>query len=96
VSDLVKSNIRTHDLFARWGGEEFVLLLPDTGLEGARKLAENLRKHIASHIFPHDISLTCSFGVATVGGREDMSLFKKADEALYEAKLQGRNRVIAH
>ncbi len=96
VSDLVKSNIRTHDLFARWGGEEFVLLLPDTGLKGARKLAVNLRKRIASHIFPHDISLTCSFGVATVGGREDMCLFKKADEALYEAKLQGRNRVIVH
>lgn len=96
LSGLVKAKIRAYGLFARWGGDEFVLLLPGTNLEMAGNLAENLRKRIASYSFYANISLTCSFGVATVRGREDIDLFKKADEALYRAKLQGRNKAVLY
>lgn len=99
MSNLIRSNVRTHDLFARWGGEEFALLLPDTTIEGAKKLAESLRRRIESHTFHADTSLTCSFGVASTEGTKgtkELSLFKKADEALYRAKLQGRNRVVTY
>ena len=96
LSKLIGKSVRTHDFFARWGGEEFALLLPNTGQEGAVKLAESLRKEIVSHKFSGDIFLTCSFGVASVGGEADICLFRKADEALYKAKLQGRNRVATY
>jgi len=96
LSALIGKGVRSDDFFARWGGEEFVILLPNTGREGALKLAESLRKEIASHRFSGDIFLTCSFGVASTEGEADVSLFRKADEALYKAKLQGRNRVVAY
>lgn len=96
ISNLVKQSIRNHDFFARWGGEEFALLLPNTELEGAMKLAENLRKNIGSHRFPEGIFVSCSFGVASVRDKREKCLFRKADEALYEAKVQGRNRVAAY
>jgi len=63
-ADLIKGKIRTQDIFARWGGEEFVLLLPDTDLDGACILAENLRKNIEQHSFPNRIRITSSLGVA--------------------------------
>jgi diguanylate cyclase (GGDEF)-like protein len=72
-----------------------VILLPDTDSEGARILAENLRKMIEVHTFSADISLTCSFGVAAKK-QDDVYLFRKADEALYRAKLNGRNRVVIY
>ncbi len=96
IGRLVKKSIRNHDFFARWGGEEFALLLPNTELEGAMKLAENLRKNIGSHRFPEGIFVSCSFGVASVREKGEKCLFRKADEALYEAKVQGRNRVVAY
>jgi len=95
LTHLIKRKIRANDLFARWGGEEFVILLPDTDSEGARILAENLRKMIEVHTFSADISLTCSFGVAAKK-QDDVYLFRKADEALYRAKLNGRNRVVIY
>jgi diguanylate cyclase (GGDEF)-like protein len=95
LTHLIKSKIRTNDLFARWGGEEFVILLPDTDSEGAWILAENLRKMIEIYTFSAGISLTCSFGVAAKK-QEDIYLFRKADEALYRAKLNGRNRVVTY
>ncbi len=93
LSDLVKKHIRANDIFARWGGEEFVLLLPDTDIVGAGTLAENLRVIIESYKFAEGVMLTCSFGVASMNDKDEMSLFRKADTALYKAKLSGRNRV---
>jgi len=95
LSELIKERIRENDLFARWGGEEFVLLLPDTNVESAKKRAEDLRKCIKNHIFSHHISLTCSFGVAYCTKR-DTHLFRRADEALYRAKLNGRDQVVVY
>ncbi|MGB8144040.1 MAG: diguanylate cyclase [Chromatiaceae bacterium] len=91
--------IRTQDLVARWGGEEFLILLPDTDLEGALVVAEALRKGVAAKavvIGDKRLHLTLSIGVASYGLHQSISqCIKAADRALYEGKLQGRNRVVA-
>ena len=90
---------RGTDFIARFGGEEFLLLLPETPLEGAMQVAEKLRQGIADMQVPGVGQVTISMGVAqsTQAHRLDMpDLLKAADEALYEAKASGRNRVLAH
>jgi len=94
LAQLVESKTRKTDSFARWGGEEFVMILPQTTLEMALRVAENLREIISSHTFSHNLSITCSFGVASLGeGESQKSVMKRADDALYKAKEAGRNRV---
>jgi two-component system, cell cycle response regulator len=102
MTKIVAERIRKTDLFARWGGEEFVVLLPYTKFIDSVVLAQKLRESIESTLFEevkefHDIeyhSITCSFGVASYEpGDTNESLMKKADEALYRAKRGGRNRV---
>ncbi|MDD5160583.1 MAG: sensor domain-containing diguanylate cyclase [Sulfuricurvum sp.] len=91
---LIENNIKNGDIFARWGGEEFVILTPSTELNGAYNLAENLRKLVQSYVFRYvENNLTLSFGIAQLT-KEDTkkTLFEKADTALYEAKKNGRNR----
>jgi diguanylate cyclase (GGDEF)-like protein len=88
--------LRTYDLIGRFGGEEFVILVPDTSLEGVVQLAERARAMIAALTVPgHDAALSASFGVtAAVAGQPDAdTLLRQADEALYRAKANGRNRV---
>lgn len=94
ISTLVKDNIRTTDLFARWGGEEFVLVCRNTRSDYAEHIAEKLRGLIEQHSFVQVDCVTASFGVASLhGGATIEALFKAADKALYRAKAQGRNRV---
>lgn len=95
------SNVRPSDFACRLGGEEFVVLMPRTPGDIACLAAERLRRHIASAPFmaagaPHPIDVTVSIGVACTSGADDTpdALLKRADEALYEAKRSGRNRVI--
>jgi diguanylate cyclase (GGDEF)-like protein/PAS domain S-box-containing protein len=92
---LLESNIKNADVFARWGGEEFVILTPSTDIDGARNLAENLRKLVQLHSFSYvENQMTLSFGIAQFSsGDTKKNLFEKADGALYEAKKGGRNRV---
>ena len=95
ITDIVKSNIRDTDIFARWGGEEFVILSPQTQRESAVALAQKLRKAIESFLFVQKLTLTCSFGMAFYKENESRDNFiKTADDALYQAKKQGRNRVV--
>ncbi|BFM21628.1 GGDEF domain-containing protein [Gilvimarinus japonicus] len=95
ISALVKEHIRATDLFARWGGEEFVLVCRNTRIHYAQHIAEKLRAMIAEHKFDGELQVTASFGVATLtGGRSVEQLFKAADDALYQAKEKGRNRVL--
>ena len=93
----MKSMLRSQDTVARWGGGEFMVLLPDTGLEGACVAAEKIRRRIAVapyYAAAREIRITASFGVACFDGRGDfVRLVKAADEALCEAKQQGRNQV---
>lgn len=92
---LVADHIKNGDVFARWGGEEFVILTPLTEITGACNLAENLRKLVQSHPFGYvGNEITLSFGIAQLSGEDTKkTLFEKADGALYEAKKNGRNRV---
>ncbi|GHU06060.1 hypothetical protein FACS1894205_6920 [Alphaproteobacteria bacterium] len=93
----MKSVLRKHDIAARWGGDEFVVILPDTGMEQAFLAAEKVRENIVSVAYDiggREIMMTSSLGVATSGKDAAADqLFKAADEALYLAKGRGRNRV---
>ncbi|MGI4814611.1 MAG: GGDEF domain-containing protein [Janthinobacterium lividum] len=94
ISQLVSGMIRHGDLLARWGGEEFVVLAPQTDIETARALAERLRVAVKAHIFVGGVRLSCSFGVASyMHGDDAKSLITRADTALYRAKTRGRDRV---
>lgn len=94
----INNCIRTTDVFARFGGEEFVVLLNNTNRSGALLLAEKIRQHIEntpSYIDGKEIRYTSSIGVTSLTKRDDKeSLFKRADKALYQAKNNGRNRVV--
>jgi polar amino acid transport system substrate-binding protein len=91
---LLADSIRKSDLIVRWGGEEFLILCPETDLQGAARLAELLRSRIAAEDFGIARTLTASFGVASyrTGERID-ALISRADRALYRAKAQGRDLV---
>jgi diguanylate cyclase (GGDEF)-like protein len=90
--------LRASDLKCRYGGEEFLVLLPDTGLAGAQRVAEVLRGELANHAVPwneHSVRVTASFGVTLVtsGELDVTAIIARADAALYQAKAAGRNRV---
>ena len=90
----VGNSIRTVDLFARWGGEEFVVMLPGSDLDAGRLLAEKLRMALEKQPFSDVGQVTCSFGVAEYApGDNADALIKKVDRCLYHAKASGRNRV---
>jgi diguanylate cyclase (GGDEF)-like protein len=100
VSDLIKETTRTSDILARYGGEEFVLVLPETPKNAALKLAEKIRQLIENEKFPNAETqpngrVTISLGVATFpdDAQDIEALVQKADEQLYRAKSEGRNRV---
>ncbi len=94
LTNVVKSRLRSSDIFARWGGDEFIILLPNTTLEKAIKMAERLRDLFASHKFSQVDELSCSFGVAEFEtGSNSNTLLKKVDEMLYLAKRRGKNLV---
>lgn len=90
----VKNSVRKSDIVARWGGEEFVLLIPNITAEIARTIAEKIRKMIENTDFPIVGKVTASFGVTHMLGEDNRdTVIKRADEALYSAKEKGRNRV---
>lgn len=96
VASTVNDNIRGHDVFARWGGEEFMVLAPRTDQHQAVELAEKLRCLCESHDFGNDLKATASFGVTQfrVGDTEE-TFTGRVDATLYAAKMNGRNRTEA-
>lgn len=97
IAQLTEKNLRVIDIIGRYGGEEFIVILPQTDLENAVNAAERLRKAIESEYFVYDdkntIRLTVSLGVATYqNGQDTRSLIKIADDNLYRAKRGGKNR----
>lgn len=94
LTRLVADLVRDHDTLGRYGGEEFLIVAPQTDAEEGRQLAERLRSAIEQTLFPAAGRVTCSFGVATgQPGANVRTLVARADEALYKAKQTGRNRV---
>jgi len=90
----VTNAIRKTDVFARWGGEEFALLIPGANAEIAMSVAEKIRSLVESSQYSIEKTITASFGVAVLMDMEDEeSLVKRADKALYRAKENGRNCV---
>jgi diguanylate cyclase (GGDEF)-like protein len=99
VADTLSGDIRITDVAARYGGDEFVLLLPETDLTGAMLVAEKLRIDIGRLALPHDglvIRTSASIGLVTFpdDGRTSTELMRRADLAMYEAKRRGRDQVV--
>lgn len=93
---ILNDGVRKSDVVARWGGEEFVVLLPDSELSSAVKLAETLRIKIAEYNFNLSGKVTCSIGVVRWNeGENSDQLLRRVDEKLYLAKEDGRNRVVS-
>ena len=98
TADLVKSEIRSHDVFARYGGEEFVLMLPSTPPQGALLVAEKIREQVMKQKIREmdNKAITISIGVAVYPhskAQDGAELINAADSALYRAKANGKNRV---
>jgi two-component system cell cycle response regulator len=89
----MRAHLRAEDQLGRMGGEEFLVVLPDTREDAATLVAEKLREEVAAA--PGPVPVTCSIGVATWDGDAPEQLLRRADEALYAAKHAGRDRVIA-
>lgn len=94
IAEITRKALRDTDIAGRWGGEEFMVICPDTDLQGAANLAEKMRQTIASYSFPEAGHRSSSFGVVVYKRDEDEdSLLKRVDAVLYKAKENGRNRV---
>jgi diguanylate cyclase (GGDEF)-like protein len=94
ITKLISKTIRKTDIFARWGGDEFVILLPNTSKDSALELAERLRKIISEIFVEKQGCLSCSFGVVSLEAYDTLNSFiKRADEKMYESKKFGKNTV---
>jgi diguanylate cyclase (GGDEF)-like protein len=94
IANIAKKSLRTSDYIGRWGGEEFLILLPKTEKNDAIVIADKLRMEIENTFFPEITNITCSFGVAEASEPVDVDdIINNADKALYYAKNNGKNRV---
>jgi len=96
ITSIIKRNIREYDIFGRWGGEEFIIILPNTSLQDAIHVAEKLKFKIENHNFGIDEKLTCSFGVTQLKKIDTSDSFLgRADQLMYEAKKRGKNTIVS-
>jgi diguanylate cyclase (GGDEF)-like protein len=94
IAVLIKKSIRESDMLGRWGGEEFLIICPETLINGAFTLAEKLRINVESHQFTHVGHKTASFGITRSKNNDTAkNIVARADDALYSAKRAGRNAV---
>lgn len=98
LSRVFKENVRQQDCVARWGGEEFLFILPQTSAEQAAIIAEKIRANVQNHtimFLEHQINVTISIGIAQLEADQTIDeLINNADKCLYQAKELGRNRII--
>lgn len=94
-ASILRKTVRNTDTVGRWGGEEFLVICPETGLKGAVSLAETIREKIESHSFATVGRVTASIGISAYSeGDMEKDMIGRADGCLYQAKAEGRNRVI--
>jgi diguanylate cyclase (GGDEF)-like protein len=94
VADTIRATVRKADISVRWGGEEFLFLMPGTTLTESNEISERVRHNIATGTFHRGIKVTVSIGITEyIDGDTLEFMIKRADKALYEAKNSGRNRV---
>jgi polar amino acid transport system substrate-binding protein len=94
-SQLLKQNLREIDFLGRWGGEEFLVIIPFSKENDTLIITKRMKESIQKHVFPKGIQRTASFGITKYRNHDDLnSIIQRADEALYEAKEKGRNRII--
>jgi len=94
LADLIQKCLRSSDILARWGGDEFIILLPSIKKSSAVALIERIKKAIDEDMEIMGVKVTCSFGIAEM--REDstfLSLIDEADELMYQGKKQGKDSV---
>lgn len=95
VANTLKDSLREDDLIARWGGEEFVIMLKNVTIDEAKIIIEKVRASVEKNKINDTISVTASFGITKyILGEDIKKTFKRVDDALYEAKKSGRNRAI--
>jgi len=96
IAALIKNSLREQDCAARWGGEEFLIFLPETDKENAIATIERLRKDIENTIYINNSPVTMSFGIAIVKNKETFDdLLSRSDKNMYHAKEHGRNSIVA-
>ena len=94
VAATIRKMVRKTDIVARWGGDEFVILLPETDLKTARSIGEAIRVAVAMGDYPVTAEITLSIGISsTRADYNPNSLFESVDEAMYQAKRAGKNRI---
>lgn len=94
LANLLSENIRSIDTVGRWGGEEFMIICPETNMDGALQLTAKIQSVIETEDFPAIHTLTCSFGVSECREEDRIeNIVGRADKALYRAKEEGRNRI---
>jgi diguanylate cyclase (GGDEF)-like protein len=98
AAEVIRSRVRKQDTTARWGGEEFLVLLPETDSEGGRILAESIHRKLSTHQFHYKektLSISMTFGVSVHSSGETIDdTIKKADQALYRGKRNGKNCIV--
>ena len=97
IAKITLNGVREQDINVRWGGEEFLILLPQTNITGAVTVASKIKSAIKEHIFTDkSLKITASFGVSQLLEEDDeISLISRSDKLLYEAKKTGKDKVIA-
>ena len=94
LADILRSDLRKTDIAGRWGGEEFIVISPETDLKGALEMAEKIRQNVQERKYNRKHKVTVSIGAAEAHKSDTLkTVVKRADEALYQAKENGRNRV---
>lgn len=94
LAQLIQSTIRHTDLFGRWGGEEFLLICPETSLPEAQVIAEKIRARVEHHLFAEQLKITLSLGVSEFQSHKSLKeILIEVDQKMYQAKDNGRNRV---
>ena len=94
LAQLISDHLRSSDLLARWGGDEFVLLLPETSLEQARNITERIREQLREQIRIREKCVTCSFGIVEMSKNADFdTMLQEADRLMYRVKKEGKDNI---